>query len=250
MDYTMAREFTLPSRGEIYNKPVNPLVKLRSMTVIEEMKRLGYTDTPYKVLCDIIDDCMVEKPGISSYDMCFGDYLFLLHRLRMVTYGSDYKTVSACPKCKLTNKFDLNLEDIDVLSDVEGFKDLLEIDLPVTGKHIKLKYQTPRTMDQIAMRQKEINEKSSGAQNNTAIVLQIQMAIDTIDGAKVELVKLEQFARTLPMRDANKILKTIERLNEKVGLSSTVGHKCSQCGADFSISFRYTSEFFRPTEDA
>ena len=70
---------------------VNPNIKIRSMTTEEEMKRLGYTEQPYKMLSEIIDDCLVDKPGISTYDMCLGDYEFLLHKLRVVTYGSDYK---------------------------------------------------------------------------------------------------------------------------------------------------------------
>ena len=85
MDYTIAETYTLPSRGKIYGTVVSDQVKLRSMTIEEEMKRLSHTDTPYKTLCEVIDDCIVEPIGISSYEMCLGDYQYLLHRLRVVT---------------------------------------------------------------------------------------------------------------------------------------------------------------------
>ena len=82
MDYTLTGNYVLPSLGKIYNCDVNPNVKLRSMTVAEEMKRLNSSDRPYKNLADIIDDCLIDKPGISSYDMCLGDFQYLLHKLR------------------------------------------------------------------------------------------------------------------------------------------------------------------------
>jgi hypothetical protein len=65
--------------GLVYDKPINPVFKIRSMTTEEEMRRLAHTERPYKLLCDIIEECIVgDKPGISVYDMCLGDYQYLL----------------------------------------------------------------------------------------------------------------------------------------------------------------------------
>lgn len=44
MDYIISEEYTLPSHGKIYSKPVKEVVKLRSMTTNEEMKRLSPSD--------------------------------------------------------------------------------------------------------------------------------------------------------------------------------------------------------------
>ena len=90
-NYTIGNQYTLPSLGKVYDKQINPQITLRSMTIEDEMKRLNHADRPYKVMCEIIDDCLIEKLGISSYDMCLGDYQFLLHKLRVVTYGKEYK---------------------------------------------------------------------------------------------------------------------------------------------------------------
>ena len=102
-NYSIAEEYVLPSRGKVYSQNVNPNVKIRSMTTEEEMKRLAPSDKTYKNLCEIIDDCLVENPGISSYDMCLADYQFLLHKLRVVTYGPDYPITSKCPFCRSDN---------------------------------------------------------------------------------------------------------------------------------------------------
>ena len=37
--YTIAERYTLPSHGLVYNRDVNPEIKLRSMTVRDEMRR-------------------------------------------------------------------------------------------------------------------------------------------------------------------------------------------------------------------
>jgi hypothetical protein len=86
-DYTIMEGYELPSKGKIYSDSVNPHVELRSMTARDEMKRLSPSSTPLKTLADIIEGCCIEKPKVHVYDMALGDYEFLLHKLRIVTYG-------------------------------------------------------------------------------------------------------------------------------------------------------------------
>ena len=55
---TIQENFTLPSKGLIYDQKFDPTITLRSMTVMEEMKRLSYNASEYKVMSEIIDDCI------------------------------------------------------------------------------------------------------------------------------------------------------------------------------------------------
>ena len=110
-DYTIGENYTLPSLGKVYNVPVNPEIKIRSMTTEEEMKRVVSVDQPYKNMSEIIDDCLLESPGISAYDMCIGDYQFLLHKLRVVTYGPEYQVVNTCTYCGHENEDVINLDE-------------------------------------------------------------------------------------------------------------------------------------------
>ena len=99
INVTIAEDFVLPSLGKIYSQQFDPNIKLRSMTVAEEMKRLTNTDKPYKAMSEIIESCMETKLPISVYDMCLGDYQYLIHKLRVVTYGSNYNITVSCNKC-------------------------------------------------------------------------------------------------------------------------------------------------------
>lgn len=247
-DYIIAEDYTLPSEGKVYDKKINPHIKLRSMTTREEMKRLNKSDRVYKNLCDVIDDCLVDKPGISCYDMCLGDYQFLLHKIRIVTYGANYKTSTVCPYCGCTNERTINLEDLDVNRYSEEFNKYIEFDLPKTGKHIKLKLQTPRMLDDVDSKAAEIRKKRQ-QQGEPAFLLSLQSMIDTVDGQKLNVIQMEDFVSALPMLDAQYILKYSEKLNDIVGVDTRVQDTCDVCGLEYVSSFRITSEFFGPSID-
>lgn len=249
-NYTLTGSYTLPSLGKVYgDKQINPNIVLRSMTTEEEMKRLNPSERPYKVMADIIDDCLVEKPGISAYDMCMGDYQFLLHKLRIVTYGSSYPLTSTCPYCGSTNTDKINLEQMVVFTYSDDIKKYLSLDLPRTQHHITLKMQTPRMLDDISVRSKEIRKKTPNMSADPAFLLSIEEIIDTIDGEKYDVIKKSEFVRQLPMMDTNYILAYAQKSNEGIGLNPILDNRCDVCGLDYQSTFRTTSEFFRPSID-
>ena len=250
MSYTIAEEYTLPSLGKVYKENVNPVVKIRSMTTQEEMRRLAPSDKAYKNICEIIDDCLIESPGISSYDMCLADYQFLLHKLRIVTYGSDYPTTSTCPHCRSENDAIINLNELEVVNfALEDFTKLTEFKLPKTGKNITIKMQTPRMVDNVNSRAREMQKKSKNTAGDTAFLFTLESLIDTVDGVKLDPIKKEDFVRQLPMMDTNYILKHAQKLVESFGLNTSLSNTCPICGLDYRSSFRITSEFFGPSID-
>lgn len=249
MDYTVSETYTLPSLGKIYSEKVNPEVRLRSMTTIEEMKRLSSTDRPYKQLAEIIDDCLIDDVGISSYDMCIGDFQFLLHRLRVVTYGSQYKLTNTCPLCHAINEDIINLDDLGVIEYTDDIVNLVELDLPVTKKHIKLKMQTPRMLDDISVQQKTDKRKAKTSKESASFLYTLKSMIDEIDYQKPKFIELENFVNSLPMMDAQHIMKKGQKLNDSIGVDLTLVNNCEVCGYDYPSLFRITSEFFGPTID-
>lgn len=250
-EYIIANDYTIPSEGKVYkNKNVNPHIKLRSMTTAEEMKRLNHSDKPYKAMSEIIDDCLVEKLGISAYDLCVPDYQFLLHKLRIVTYGANYKSMSTCPFCGSNNTHTINLDELTLMPfDEEVYNKYSEFTLPVTKKHITLRMQTPRILDAVNMKSKEFRSKNPNAPGETAFLFTLESLIDTVDGQKVESFQLTNFLRNLPMMDTNYILKSAQKLNNMFGLDGELLNTCSVCGLDYKSSFRTTSEFFGPSID-
>lgn len=249
-DYTIAHEYTLPSGGLVYSREINPQFKLRSMTTAEEMKRLNHTDRPYSSTSEIIDDCLVSDLGISAYDLCLADYQYMLNKLRIVTYGPNYKINSTCPYCGTVNRSTLNLDTLKVVPfDKEIFDKYTQFTLPSSGKHIKLKMQTPRILDDIAQNSKEERRRNPKLVGDPAFLFTLQYLIDTIDNEKLEEFRLAPFIQKLPMMDTNHIIKSAEKLTTFFGLETKLLHKCAVCGLDYSSNFRTTSEFFGPSID-
>lgn len=245
-----SESFTLPSGGKCYKPNIDPTVTIRSMTTNDEMKRLSNSERPYKVMCDVIDDCLLNNVGISSYDMILADYQFLLHKLRIVTYGSDYKISSKCPYCGCTSEYTTDLDSFEVIPyDEKEVEELLEFTLPRTQKRVRLKLQTPRMLDDIQLRANEIMKKSHNKSGDKSLALTVEYLIDTIDGEKANPVTLPQFVEKLPLMDTNYILRHAEKIAERVGLITEFNLRCDICGLTYTSNFRTTSEFFGPQID-
>lgn len=246
-DYTIGENYTLPSLGKVYNVPVNPEIKIRSMTTEEEMKRVVSVDQPYKNMSEIIDDCLLESPGISAYDMCIGDYQFLLHKLRVVTYGPEYQVVNTCTYCGHENEDVINLDELPVFTYTEEFESYKEFTLPRSGNRIRLKVQTPRMFDKVQERYKDFKRKTKGnVQADPSLIYTIVELIETIDGREPDYGKLDNWVRKLPMADVNEIIQRAERMNESIGVGTKLVCDCQLCGLTFETGLRATNEFFRP----
>lgn len=249
MTYTIQEEYVLPSKGKLYNVPFDPTIKLRSMTVADEMKRLQVSDNPYKVMSEIIDDCLITKLPISSYEMCMGDYQFLLHKLRVVTYGPDYKLRIKCPYCGELFEYNVDLDTLEVHYASDDLADNFVINLPKSGSVVELKLQTPSDLDWIAQRTREIKKNFPDMEGNPTIVLTLQSMIKSIDGKPLNPVLAYDSLKQLPAADMNKIVQKATKLNEMVGIDTAIKAECPSCHSDVNTTFRFTNEFFGPEID-
>ena len=250
IDYIFGEEYTLPSRGKVYgDRSINEHVKLRSMTTNEEMKRLRPSDRPYKVMADIIDDCLVEKPGISAYDMCLGDFQFLLYKLRIVTYGEEYDIRCKCPYCLAESAETVNLDELPVIEYTPELNDDLEFDLPKTKHHIKIKMQTPRMLDDVDIAARDFRRKAKQFEGDSAFLFRLTSQIEEVDGQKPDPIGIEQWARELPAADANYIMRKAQKLNGRIGVENHLNITCDACGLSYDSPFRVGEDFFDPGID-
>lgn len=251
--YTITETYTLPSKGLIYSNQFNPNITLRSMTTRDEMRRQSDSQNAYRVLCDVIEDCIVsEKLPVHVYDMALSDYQFLLYKLRVVTYGSNYKMTVRCPICGNIQDSEINLDDLEIKEfDEQNYQNLRSFELPVTKKKIELNYITPRMQDSINQRVSELTRKTKGVENasNPSLMITLAHLIKTVDGKSINPVELEVFIQNLPMKDTNYILKKVEKFNRELGINTVCSVKCNRCGYDILTTFRFTQEFFGPSID-
>jgi len=241
---TIFETFMLPSRGKIYDKEVNPVIELSSMKVWQEMKRLSPTDMPYKMMSDIIEECMKEKLSIPVYDLCLGDYQYLLTKLRIVTYGTQYKMNISCPRCGAYEEVTANLDDIEEFDfDDTAYSDAKVIVLPVNGDTIELTYQTPRKLDIITRKSKEMARKLKTNTDYT-LMFTLMSIISKVNGQELNSIMLEDYCKNLNMQDTQFLIQQADKFNDLVGLDSSIIVSCPNCGNDVIVPFRVS---LRPT---
>ena len=248
INYTIGECANLPSKGLIYGNNTPATVELRSMTARDEMKRLSPSSTQFKTLADIIEGCMIEKLPVHVYDMALGDYEYLLHRLRIVTYGDEYKMSLRCPFCGEYIDAVAHLEELEVQEfDSAAFEAARTLVLPKSGSTVTLNFQTPRMLDENENKVKDYKRRFKDAEIDFSLLVTLTSAIDTVDGLHMDSVKAETFVNRLPAMDMTKILNSIEELNKLVGIKNSIIVSCNKCGGEVPTSFRFGSEFFRPT---
>ena len=245
-NYTISEYFTLPSQGLVYDKQVVPEVHLSSMTTRHEMQRLAPSKSPNKPMCDVIDDCIVEDIGISAYDMCSGDYQFLMYKLRIVTYGKDMVLEDVCPFCGDKSKVTIDLNLMQNNTDVESFNKYRTFVLPRTGKEITLNYQTPRLMDSVVEHVKEFSSRTNKNQADQSLAFVLKGLIQKIDGKVPDPLDKEEWIRELPMMDTNTIIAYSEKMDNSIGVNTELEIECDRCGRVHRTLFKPGPEFFRP----
>ena len=247
-DYTIAEGYTLPSKGKIYSTNVDPHIELRSMTARDEMKRLSPSSTPLKTLADIIEGCCIEKPAIHVYDMSLGDYEFLLHKLRIVTYGEDYKVSLRCPECRELIETVTKLDQLDIKDyNEDEIKNLQTFSLPKSGHIITLNFLSPHIIEEMEVKAKDMKRKYKNATIDFETLVRLLLNIDLVDGEKKSETDLENLITNLPALDLQKILNNIDKLNSQIGLDNILYLTCPKCGEEVTTFFRFGPEFFRPT---
>ncbi len=120
--------------------------------------------------------------------------------------------------------------------------------LPVSNKQVELRFQTPRDLDIISYKNKEMRKKTKQNIDYT-IMYTLCSLIEKVDGVQLNTYELEDFVKNLPNRDSNYILNKASELSSLIGLDAKITIKCSACGAEMEVPFRITSEFFGPTTD-
>jgi len=129
----------------------------------------------------------------------------------------------------------------------DSIKDLMVIKLPVTGHEIKLKLQTPRDLDKITNEAQKMKDEFPEMEGDPTQLLTLQSLIAEVDGEPVDPIFIKETLKKLPMKDANAIAIVASKLNDAIGINTTLKIKCKHCGEEFETPFRYTNEFFGPT---
>lgn len=241
---TVTEAFKLPTLGKLDG--IGPEVIMRMMTTHEEKIRTGSKTSFFKTISTIMNNCIVE-PKIDTYKLTVVDFIFLMYKLRILSYGEEYKVnLSTCPECGRSLKDpSVNLDDLVVNYIDDDFSEPFKIKLPRTGWDIECRMLRMNEFDELQEEAKKRLEQFPDYEGDPIVPLRLTRQIVTIKGEKVTRAQLEQIVNKLPAADENAISNAFEDI--KMGLDPRAKFICPHCGKTILLPITWNEEFFRPT---
>ena len=211
-----AVQVSLPSECKAYNIDESELLELRPMTFEDEKSLVSDKGgDPVNIL---LERCFT---GVKVLDLLPMDKLYLLMKLREISYGDDYETLLICSHCKAENPTTVKISSLNVNPVPDDFQDPIEVFLPTIKKDVKIKL--PRVRD----------ENQDISENLWKFVLEIDGHTDKSIIAPV--------VSQLPLVDIKTIIKA---LNLDYGLDPKVKLECKNCGGVSVIDLPINENFF------
>jgi hypothetical protein len=218
-----AVEVELPSECKVYNleDPGAPIT-IRPMTFEDEkaLVSAGKGDDPVNL---ILQRCTTN---IKIPDLLSMDKLYLIMKLREISYGDDYNTLLVCSHCKAENPTTVKLSQLNVNPVPDDFEDPITVMLPTIKKEAKVRL--PRVRDERMM------------MDTQAALDQIWRFVVEIDGHTDKSI-VAPVVDKLPLRDVRTILNAIKT---DYGVDTKIKFECNSCGGVTVVDLPIDSNFF------
>lgn len=157
-------------------------------------------------------------------DLYAMDKLYLLMKLREISYGDDYKTLLICKHCAAENPSTVQLSQLNVNPVPDDFTDPVEIYLPGIKK--KAKVRLPRVKDELYL--------------NEQVYDNLWRFVTEIDGHRDKSV-IAPVLKKVPIIDTKVILKA---MRSDYGLDTLIKFTCTECGEVSVVDLPIDANFF------
>jgi len=225
----------LTNEGELYTE-----VTLREMTG-EEEEILGARNMPVtKKINKVLANCTesigpLPRPSIPSVipHLMQGDRIFLLLAIRRVSLGDEMPFNSKCPSCDSESQFIIDLGDLEIKPMPDPKQRFYELELPRTGKKVRMKTLTGTGEDAIS--------KASN-KGKDIITTAIFCRVESIDDQPPKMKDIKQ----LPLIDRNFLKNSWE--DHEGGVDTTIQIGCPTCDYEYETELDISQEgFFNPS---
>tara|TARA_Y100000034_G_C6881349_1_gene403903 strand:+ start:714 stop:1478 length:765 start_codon:yes stop_codon:yes gene_type:complete len=217
----------LPSRGVGYtlvdsSKPIT----LRPMSFDDERVLANSRADSGDTINMVLQRCVSNIDVNSLYIF---DKIFLIMKLRELSYGKDFSAIVTCKSCRADTNvtFDLSILPVNVVP--ESFGSVVTIALPAIQKEAQVRI--PRVADEPYFR-------------GTDLLGNLWRFVLSVDGHDNKEI-ISAVISKLPVRDIHTIVNYIS--GEKFGIQSTVKFMCDHCQDVSIMELPIESNFFSVT---
>ena len=218
-----AIEVDLPSECRVYEleDPDMPIT-IRPMTFDDE-KSIVSAKKEHDPVNLVLQRCVTN---IKVPELLPMDKLYLIMKLREISYGDEYNTLLICQECNAENPTTINLSQLNVNPVPDDFSDPIELELPQLNK--KINVRLPRVKDERLFLDTE-----------TALNQLWRFVVD-IDGHTDKSI-ISAVMDKLPLVDVRTILNTIK---SEFGVDTKIKFVCKECGGVSVVDLPIDANFF------
>ncbi len=218
-----ALEVQLPSECRAYTLEDEDMpITVRPMTFEDEKAIVGAkkNDDPVNL---VLQRCVTN---IKVMDLLPMDKLYLIMKLREISYGDDYNTLLLCQECKAENPTTVKLSELNVNPVPDDFEDPITFTLPIAKKEIKVRQ--PRVKDERLFMDTE------------QALDQLWRFVTEIEGHTDKSI-ISAVMDKLPLKDVRTILNAIK---SEYGVDTKIKFICKDCGGVSVVDLPIDASFF------
>ena len=214
----------LPSDGLFYKDSVNK-VSIRPFTFEDErlLKTMDFMqqDAGDRVLEQLLRNCV---DGIDPSELTPLDRLYLLFRLRGISYGDDYPMGADCTHCQESSELSLKISTLKI---TKLTKEMLVFIAP--DSEVEIEVKLPRTQD---------NHLISNADK---MIENMHMFVRSVGGVTDSTI-IQEFIRRTTVRDIDTIRRSI--YTPEYGMEDHFFYNCAGCGGKNRVNITLNEHFF------
>tara|TARA_R110000824_G_scaffold62437_5_gene165376 strand:- start:2024 stop:2770 length:747 start_codon:yes stop_codon:yes gene_type:complete len=219
-------EVELPSRCLFYTlDDPSKSVTIRPMTFEDErgLASMGANQTG-KSLDYLISRCTSNINVNHLLDM---DKMFILMKIREISYGESFNADIECPKCKESQSISLDISKLQVNKVPEDFKDPREVHLPVCNKKAVVRF--PRSAD------------TQYVSTPDGLAINMWRFVESINDCTDKKV-ISDVLQKLPLRDMHSILEGLNQTD--YGVQTKFLYLCEGCNSKTQMEVPFNETFF------
>jgi hypothetical protein len=213
----------LPSECRVYTLEDEDMpITIRPMTFADEKAIVGAkkNDDPVNL---VLQRCVTNVKVMELLPM---DKLYLIMKLREISYGDDYKTLLLCQECKAENPTTVKLSELNVNPVPDDFEDPITFTLPIAKKEIKV-------------RQPRVRDEKLFLDTRQALD-QLWRFVTEIEGHTDKSI-ISAVMDKLPLKDVRTILNAIK---SEYGVDTKIKFVCKDCGGVSVVDLPIDANFF------
>lgn len=216
----------LPSEGRFYPS-LKPTVTITPIKFEDEKRMAINLKNKLNPINIILANCV---PQVDISSLLILDKLFILLKLREISYGEKYPASITCPNCDNSSDVNIDLSKLIVNYIPEEITDPREFILPKLKKSIKVRF--PRVKDE-----EYLGTQEATYSNIWRFVLELNGVTDPIF--------INKAIPKMHIMDVKTILSNI--LRPDLGLEPKFIFECGSCSVESTISIPINENFFLVT---